>query len=77
MTTHVTTPIKYDISLIRDEARRLVRRGQINRYQCLSALWEFIPARDWMTMECELENNDYQPWDRVVDLLGCEDWQDD
>lgn len=73
----MSTSVKYDIGMIREEARRLVQQGHINRYQTLAVLCQFIPPRDWLCMECELENNDFLPWDHIIDLLGHEEWQDD
>jgi hypothetical protein len=74
-TAYKTTP--YDIDSIKEEARSLVKRGVIDRHQPLYALCRYIPGRDWVCVELELERNDYLLRDRIIDLLGREDWEND
>lgn len=69
--------VHYDICALREEARQLVLQGKLSRYRTLSALCEFIPPRDWILMKSELESNDFLPRDRIIDLIGHEDWLDD
>lgn len=69
--------IQYSMSLIKDEARQLVQKGAISRYQPIYVLCQYIPAREWACVECVLENNDYLLRDRIGDLLGREDWEND
>ncbi len=67
----------YDIDAIKDEARELVRKGRVNRNQPICMLCKFIPPREWICFECELERNDYLPRDKIIDLLANETWDED
>lgn len=72
-----TTTVKYDIEVIKDEARQLVDKGLVNRQQPIYALCKYIPGREWVCVELELEKNDFLLRDRIIDLLGREDWEED
>jgi Domain of unknown function (DUF4327) len=67
----------YSIDLIQDEARHLVARGTISRHQPIYVLCEYIPAREWVCVECELEKCDYLLRDPIGDLIGSETWDND
>lgn len=67
----------YSIDLLRDEARQLVEQGIISRKQPIYVLCQYIPAREWVWVECELEKCDYLLRDRVGDLIAHEDWSND
>lgn len=69
--------IQYSMDFIRDEARQLVQRGVISRQQPIYVLCQYIPAREWAWVECELEKSNFLLRDRVGDLLGREDWDND
>lgn len=69
--------IQYSLSVIQDEARELVQRGEISRQQPIYVLCKYIPAREWSYVEFELENNEYLLRDRIGDLLGREKWEND
>ena len=69
--------IHYSINLLQDEARQLVEKGVVSRQQPIYVLCQYIPAREWSFVECVLENNDYLLRDRIGDLLGREDWEND
>ncbi len=69
--------VDYSIDEIKEEARRLVERGMIDRQQPICILCEFIPPREWVCVECELEKNDYLLRDHICDLLSKEEWQED
>ena len=69
--------IQYSITMIQDEARQLVETGTISRYQPIYALCQFIPAREWVRVESELERCDFLLRDQIGDLVGCESWQND
>ena len=75
----VPTPFSrhYTIDMIRDEARQLVYQGVLSRRQPIFALCQCIPAREWIYVEQELEKNEFLLRDRIVDLLGREDWRED
>ena len=69
--------VDYSISDIRNEARHLVDIGKINPHQPIYVLCQFIPPREWICVECELEQNDYLLRDRICDLLAKEVWIED
>ncbi len=69
--------IQYSLSVIQDESRELVQRGEISRQQPIYVLCKYIPAREWSYVELELESNEYLLRDRIGDLLGREKWEND
>lgn len=71
------TSVQYSIEAIKDEARQLVKRGIVSRQRPIYTLCQYIPAREWPYVECELERNDFLLRDRIIDLLGREDWDED
>ena len=71
------TTVQYSLDVIRDEARQLVSKGVISRQQPIYTLCQYIPARDWVCGEEELEDCDYLLRDRIGDLIGCEKWDND
>jgi hypothetical protein len=71
------TAVKYDIEVIKDEARLLISKGLVNRQQPIYALCKYIPEREWTFFELELEKNEFLLRDRVIDLLSQEKWEED
>lgn len=69
--------IQYSLELIRDEARQLIKKGVVTRQQPIYTLCQYIPAREWVCVERELEINDFLLRDRIIDLIGSEDWEYD
>ena len=69
--------LHYSIDLIRDEARHLVQKGLVGRQQPIYTLCRHIPAREWALVEVELESSGFLLRDRVADLMGREDWEND
>jgi hypothetical protein len=69
--------VQYSMGLIQDEARQLVQKGVVSRNQPLYVLCQYIPAREWSCVEHVLEDNDFLLRDRIGDLLGREDWEND
>lgn len=67
----------YSIDLIQEEARHLVEQGVVSRNQPIYALCQYIPAREWVCIECELERCNYLLRDRIGDLMGTEEWEND
>lgn len=67
--------IQYSIEAIKDEARQLVIQGLVARQQPIYTLCQYIPASEWVCVECELEKHDFLLRDRIIDLLGREDWE--
>ncbi|MDJ0534506.1 MAG: DUF4327 family protein [Xenococcaceae cyanobacterium MO_207.B15] len=71
------TTSRLSIDILRNEARQLVERGIISRSQPLYVLCEYLPAREWLGVECELERCDYLLRDHIGDLISCERWDND
>lgn len=69
--------LHYSIDIIRDEARQLVQQGVVSRQQPIYTLCCHIPAREWALVETELESSGFLLRDRVGDLMGREDWEND
>lgn len=69
--------VGYSINEIKNEARHLVERGIIDRHQPICILCNFIPPREWICVECELEQNDYLLRNHICDLLSQEKWEND
>jgi len=67
----------YSIQVIREEARQLVDGGLVSRQQPIYVLCQYIPAREWVCVEGELEKCDYLLRDRIADLIGPEHWDND
>jgi len=49
----------------------------VNRQQPIYTLCKYIPAREWACVEEELEECDFLLRDRIGDLLGHEEWDND
>ncbi|HEY9877774.1 MAG TPA: DUF4327 family protein [Leptolyngbyaceae cyanobacterium] len=69
--------LRYTIDVIRDEVRQLVQKGAISRQQPIYTLCRYIPAREWALVEVELEAEGFLLRDRISDLVGREDWEND
>lgn len=69
--------IQYSLAVIQDEARDLVQKGLVSRNQPIYTLCQFIPPRDWVCIECELERCNFLLRDRIADLMGKEQWEND
>lgn len=69
--------IRYSIDVIQDEARQLVEKGIVSRQQPIYVLCQYIPAREWVCIEGELERCNFLLRDRIADLMGSEEWDND
>jgi len=69
--------VQYSLDVIQDEARQLVQKGLISRQQPIYILCQFIPPREWSSVECELERCNFLLRDRIADLMGQETWDND
>lgn len=69
--------VRYSLDAIRDEACELIRKGVIDSKQPIYVLCQHLPAHEWKSIECELERNDFLLRDRILDLIGCEEWCED
>lgn len=70
-------PVQYSLNTIRDEVRQLLEKGIVSRNQPLYVLCQYIPAREWVHIECELERCDYLLRDRIGELIASETWEND
>lgn len=80
MNTSVTSSAissNLSITAIAEEARQLVYTGFISRQQPIYVLCEYLPAREWLNIENELERYGYLLRDRIIDLIGSERWDRD
>lgn len=69
--------VDYSFDEIKDEARHLVDIGKVDRHQPIYVLCQFIPPREWICVEDELEDHDYLLRDRICDLLATDCWSED
>lgn len=77
MKTLERTAQDYSIEMIKDEVRHLVDKGTVTRHQPIYILCQYIPAREWVCVECELEKCDYLLRDQIGDLISSENWDND
>ena len=73
---HSISP-SYSIDILKDEARQLIETGVVSRQQSIYTLCKYIPAREWVTVECELERCDYLLRDPIGDLVSYDSWEND
>lgn len=75
----MSSAISFNLSIdaIAEEARQLVYRGLVSRQQPIYVLCEYLPAREWLNIENELERYGYLLRDRIIDLIGSERWDKD
>lgn len=69
--------VNFSLDEIKNEACHLVETGKIDPHQPIYVLCQFIPPREWICAECELEKNDYLLRDRIGDLLAPDEWAED
>lgn len=69
--------VRYSIDVIQEEVRDLVKKGLVSRYQLIYNICQYIPVREWQEVERELEMHGFLLRDRIIDLMGREDWNED
>lgn len=67
----------YSIKMIKEEVRQMVENGTVSRHQPIYVLCQYIPPREWVCVECELERCDYLLRDQIGDLIASESWDND
>jgi len=67
----------YSLNMIKDEVRQLVETGTVSRQQPIYVLCQYIPAHEWVCVECELERSDFLLRDQIGDLMSSECWDSD
>lgn len=70
-------PFFSSLGLIQDEVKHLVEQKLVSRRQSLYSLCEYIPPREWTSIEFELERCGYLLRDCIGDLLSGEKWEND
>lgn len=77
--TMTTTTYKniYNLDMLRDEARELVRQGRIDRQEPIYALCRYISEREWECIEINLADSEFLRRDHIIDLLSHERWEED
>lgn len=76
-TLPVISSFGYSLTMIKDEVRQLLENGIVSRQQPIYVLCQYIPAREWVHVECELERNDFLLRDQIGDLIASECWDND
>ena len=76
-TAYQPTPTRYSIDTLKEEARQLIETGIISPQHSIYTLCKYIPAREWVTIECELERCDYLLRDPIGDLVSYDSWEND
>lgn len=69
--------VRYSIDVIQEEVRHMVKKGLVSRRQPIYNICQHIPVREWQEVERELENHGFLLRDRIIDLMGREDWDED
>jgi len=77
MSVNTLPSFRYSLDIIQDEARQLVQKGVVSRQQPIYTLCQYIPPREWVCVESELEKWDFLLRDRIGDLIGREEWDND
>lgn len=77
MSTNTVQSIQYSLDVIKEEARQLVHKGIVSRQQRIYILCQYIPVRDWVCFEPELERGEFLLRDCIGDLLSHEEWNND
>lgn len=65
------------IQVIQEQARHLIHKRVISPQQPIFTLCKYIPASEWTCVEYELEENNFLLRDRIADLIGNEQWEND
>jgi hypothetical protein len=73
----ISSSFGYSLGMIKDEVRQLVETGTVSRQQPIYVLCQYIPAREWVCVECELERSDFLLRDQIGDLMPSECWDND
>jgi len=71
------TSAGFNLDMIKEDARMLVNNGTVGRQQPIYTLSHYVSMREWEAVEITLEQNGYLLRDRVIDLLGREEWDND
>ena len=73
----IQSVLTYSLERLREEIIALMQKGRINRQQPIYALCKYIPPREWLLVERELESNGFLLRDPIGELVSREKWQED
>ena len=73
----IQSVLTYSLERLREEIIALMQKGRINRQQPIYTLWKYIPPREWLLVERELEDNGFLLRDRIGELVSLEKWEED
>lgn len=73
----IQSVLTYSLERLREEIIALMQKGSINRQQPIYTLCKYIPPREWLLVERELEGNGFLLRDRIGELVSREKWQED
>ncbi|AFY37468.1 hypothetical protein Lepto7376_1100 [[Leptolyngbya] sp. PCC 7376] len=67
----------FSIEMLKDEVQQLLEMGKVDCSQPIYVLCQFIPAREWVGVERELERHGFLLRDHIADLNPAQCWGDD
>ena len=73
----IQSVLTYSLERLREEIIALIQKGRLHRQQPIYTLCKYIPAREWLLVERELEENGFLLRDRVGELVSQEKWEED
>lgn len=73
----VNSKSSYNFDMIVDEVRALLDNGTVTPLQPLYILANYIPAREWLAVEMELEEQGYLLRNRIGEILAKQKWDND
>ena len=77
LSSHTSLRSDYNFDLIVEEVKALLEKGVINRFQPLYVLANYIPSREWLTVELELEEKGYLLRHQIKEILTQQAWDND
>ena len=73
----IQSVLTYSLERLREEIIALMQKGRINRQQPIYTLCKYIPPREWLLVERELEDNGFLLRARIAELVSQEKWEED
>ena len=77
LSSHTSLRSDYNFDLIVEEVKALLEKGVINRFQPLYVLANYIPSKEWLTVELELEEKGYLLRHQIKEILTQQAWDND
>ena len=73
----IQSVLTYSLERLREEIIALMQKGRINRQKPIYTLCKYIPPREWLLVERELEDNGFLLRGRIAELVSQEKWEED